>query len=176
MARTARKGARVSTPISTTGSRAARSARSIVAQAGFTIVELMVVITIIGLASAAVVLAMPDPRGRLDNDAARFAARVRAAHDLAIVEGRSISVWVTDVGYGFDLRAAEGWSPIAERPFRVARWQEGIRPSISSPDGRARVIFDSTGLSNVPMELELNRGDERAHVSIGNDGSVVVHG
>ncbi|MGJ3629873.1 hypothetical protein AB5I41_29205 [Sphingomonas sp. MMS24-JH45] len=48
----------------------------------------MVVIAIIGIASAAVVLAMPDPRGRLMDEAARFATRTRAAHDTAIVDGR----------------------------------------------------------------------------------------
>ncbi|MDB5704285.1 MAG: ral secretion pathway protein GspH, partial [Sphingomonas bacterium] len=40
---------------------------------GFTLVELMIVITIIGLASAAVVWALPDPRGRLRDEATHFA-------------------------------------------------------------------------------------------------------
>ena len=44
------------------------------AEGGFTLVELMVVLTVIGLASAAAVLAMPDPRGRLVDEGARFAA------------------------------------------------------------------------------------------------------
>ena len=43
--------------------------------AGFTLIELMIVVTIIGLASAVVVLALPDPRGRLRDEAAQFAAR-----------------------------------------------------------------------------------------------------
>ena len=77
--------------------------------AGFTLVELMIVIALVALASAAVVLALPDPRGRLRDDAERFAARVRAAHDLAVVEGRSVSVWVSDGGYGFDRREAGAW-------------------------------------------------------------------
>ena len=46
---------------------------------GFTLLELMVVLTIIGFISAAVVLAIPDPRGRVIEDADRFAARVAAA-------------------------------------------------------------------------------------------------
>lgn len=74
-------------PISVAGSKAR--------ERGFTLIELMIVIAIIGLASAVVVLALPDPRGRLTDEAARFAARTRAAHDLAVVGARPISVWVS---------------------------------------------------------------------------------
>lgn len=62
---------------------------------GFTLIELMIVVTIIGLASAVVVLALPDPRGRLRDEATQFALRTRAAHDLAIVTSRPVSVWVS---------------------------------------------------------------------------------
>ena len=84
------------------------------AEHGFTLIELMVVITIIGLASAAVVLAMPDPRGRLSDQADRFAARVRVAHDMAILDGRTTSVWIAPGGYGFDLRTRDGWQPMPQ--------------------------------------------------------------
>ena len=81
---------------------------------GFTLIELMIVIAIVGLASAVVVLALPDPRGRLTDEAARFAARTRAAHDLAVVGARPISVWVSEGGYGFDERQDGGWVAMAE--------------------------------------------------------------
>lgn len=147
------------------------------AENGFTLVELMIVIALIGLVSAAVVLALPDPRGRLRDDTERFAARVRAAHDLAIIEGRSVSVWVSDGGYGFDQRAGGAWAPVSEKPFLVTRWGDGVRPQISAPSGRDRVIFDSTGLGSTPMTIRLQRGqDATTTIKIGIDGAVAIDG
>ncbi len=71
------------------------------AEHGFTLIELMVVLTIIGFISAAVVIAIPDPRGRIVDDADRFAARVAAARDEAVVTARPMGVWVSASGYGF---------------------------------------------------------------------------
>ncbi|MGO1305718.1 MAG: type IV pilin protein, partial [Sphingomonas parapaucimobilis] len=39
---------------------------------GFTLVELMIVITVIGLASAVAVLSLPDRRGRVTDEALKF--------------------------------------------------------------------------------------------------------
>ncbi len=147
------------------------------AEQGFTLIELMIVVTIIALASASVVLAFPDPRGRLRDDAETFAARVRAAHDIAIIEGRSVSVWVSVDGYGFDCRADGAWQPISEKPLRVTRWRPDIHPTIAAAAGRDRVIFDSTGLANAPLDIALSRtGDIVRHVIVAADGSVTING
>ncbi|MBA4041868.1 MAG: type II secretion system protein GspH [Sphingobium sp.] len=143
---------------------------------GFTLVELMIVLTLIGLASAAVVLAWPDPRGALRGDAERFAARVRAAHDMAIIEGRSVSIWVSDGGYGFDKRAAGAWTPVSEKPMLVTRWGADVRPAIVTEAGRDRVIFDSAGLGSTPMTVRLQRGNDVISVQIGIDGAVKIDG
>ena len=98
---------------------------------GFTLVELMIVITIIGLASAIAVLAMPDPRGRLIDEGARFATRVRAAHDAAVIGGRPVSVWVDRSGYGFDERRGGQWMALADKPLRVSQWGEGTEALVA---------------------------------------------
>lgn len=145
------------------------------AQAGFTLIELMIVITVIALMSALVVLALPDPRGRLIDEAERFAARARTARDLAIVEGRSTSIWVSSGGYGFDRRDHGQWVPMSDRAMTVTRWGTGIAPLLD--EARARIIFDSTGLASAPLRVQLRRGSEAAAVvTIGADGRVTING
>jgi general secretion pathway protein H len=140
---------------------------------GFTLVELMVVITVIGLASAVAVLAMPDPRGTLMDEAARFATRTRAAHDAAIIDARPVSLWITPSGYGFDQWRAQRWTPMADKPFQVAQWGKGVA---ATGFVRERVTFDPTGLADRPITVSLRRDGVRVSVEIAADGAVRVVG
>jgi len=142
------------------------------AEHGFTLVELMVVVTVIGLASGIALWSLPDPRGRVVEEATLMAARARAAHDLAIVDSRPVSLWVTGGGYGFDQRIAGRWVPLADKPFRVASWAEGTVARLAQP--QVRVTFDPTGLADRPVEVVLDRDGRGASVVIGADGSVAV--
>jgi general secretion pathway protein H len=136
---------------------------------GFTLVELMVVLTIVGLMSAAVVLAIPDPRGGLVAEAETFAARVRAAGELAIMDNRAVALRLSGAGYSFERRDKGEWRPLAQRPFGEARWVEGT--GVAAADNR--VVFDATGLAE-PLEVTLQRGGEQVGVSIGEGGDVRV--
>lgn len=139
---------------------------------GFTLVELMVTVTVIGLAAGVAVWSLPDPRARVVEEATRLAARARAAHDLAIVEARPVSLWVTTGGYGFDRRVAGRWTPMADKPLTVERWAEGTVARLAEP--RLRVTFDPTGLADRPAEVQLDRDGRGAGVLIRADGSVRV--
>src|SRR3546814_7675349 len=90
--RAARAAPSTSIPTAPTAAKAARTTMRISATGrteGFTLVELLIVLTIVRLMSAAVVLAMPDPRGNLRAEAEPFAARAAAARNLAIADARS---------------------------------------------------------------------------------------
>jgi general secretion pathway protein H len=135
--------------------------------AGFTLVELMVVIVIIGLAATAVVLAVPDTGGSIQAEAERFAARAKAARDSAIVEARPYALQVDAVGYAVVRRSEGEWVPAARHA-----WVRGTEAETAGNDG-GRVRFDSTGLAE-PLSLTLRRGDRQVAVRIGQDGEIHV--
>jgi general secretion pathway protein H len=145
------------------------------AQQGFTLLELMVVLTIIGFISAAVVLAIPDPRGRVIEDADRFAARVAAARGEAVVTARPVGLWVSASGYGFQRREGRQWSPIEEKPFVTTNWRAGTRAQVGK-DGRLQIGFDGTGLPTDPIVVTLAREGERVSVTVDMAGKVMVGG
>ncbi|THD36966.1 MAG: type II secretion system protein GspH [Sphingomonas sp.] len=145
-------------------------------QNGFTLIELMIVLTIFALASVVVVMVIPDPRGGVRDDAERFASRIRAAHDAAIVEARPVSVWVTAGGYGFDERAGGRWQAMGDKALRVVQWGKGVQAVTTAANGRDRVIFDPTGMSDQPLLVELRRDGQSERVSIGVNGAVRVGG
>jgi general secretion pathway protein H len=129
------------------------------------------VLAIIGLMSAAVVLAMPDPRGSLTAEAERFAARARAAQERAVMDNRPIAVRVDSSGYGFEWREEGEWQRLDRRPFTDQAWTEGT--GVEMDGGAARIAFDSTGFAE-PLHLALSRGGERIEVEIdGGDVRVV---
>ena len=152
--------------------RAGSAGLSRAAEHGFTLVELMIVLAIVGMVSAVVVLSIPDPRGGLRQEAERFAARAQAAQERAIMDGRAMSVRVTDVGYGFDRRERSEWRPVASGPLADQRWTEGTDVAVGG-GGATRVVFDSTGAAE-PAQVVLRRGDDQVLVDIRYDGSIHV--
>jgi general secretion pathway protein H len=134
-------------------------------------VELLVVLTIIALASAAIVLAVPDPRGNLASEAERFAARARAAQERAIMDNRAIGLRVSPSGYAFEWRQSGQWQPIGQKPFLPQRWSDGVQANVSAAD--ARIVFDTTGLAD-PLHVALTRGREQVSVDIANGGTIRV--
>jgi general secretion pathway protein H len=134
---------------------------------GFTLVELMVVLVIIGLAATAVVLAMPELGGSVESEAERFAARAKAARDSAIVEARPVALRIDGAGYVVARRSGGEWREASRH-----EWADGTRADVRGTlAGGTR--FDSTGLAE-PLRLTLQRRGRAVAVDIGQDGAVHV--
>ena len=138
---------------------------------GFTLVELMVVLVIVGLTAAAVVLAMPDPRGALRGEALRLAARADAARERAMMDNRPVALVLKDRGYAFEWRVEGEWRPMGVRPFVAQDWSEGTSAALEG--GEMRIVFDSTGFAE-PARLQLVRGKEEARVEVSDGGRIRV--
>jgi general secretion pathway protein H len=142
------------------------------AEHGFTLVELMVVIAIIGLATGVVVLTMPDARGDLRGDAERFAARVRSAQDSAVIEAHDVALSVRADGYDFARYQRGRWVPMRDKPFAPQLWSTGAQ-AIVGEAGSARVVFDTTG-GAAPLDVILVRDAQRVRIRLEGDGTIDV--
>ena len=123
--------------------------------AGFTLVELVVAIVIIGIAAAAIVLTLPGNGDDVRRSAVRLAAHASAARDAAILSGR----------------------PLLFTPGPTG-WQAGTSPQVRLPAGQSLnaepagpVLFDPTGLAS-PSRLTVRQGDATASVTISAAGAI----
>jgi general secretion pathway protein H len=150
-------------PTSATGNRRER---------GFTLVETMVELAVIGLMAAVVVVNLPTPGENLSREGERFAARLLAARDHAIVANRETAAMIDARGYRFAERDGNDWRALGNPPLVPTPWHEGTNISLG-PDNRTRVSFDSVGMSD-PRKLVLSQGERSLVVTVEASGEVSV--
>ena len=143
--------------------------------AGFTLVELMVVLLIIGLMASVVVFAFPSGSSALEEDAQRFAARAAALRDNAILQSRPMAVQVTPSGYSFLERRKGSWSVLEDKPFVSTDWSDGVSAAIGE-SGPMMISFESTGLPSDQAELVLQGDGQSRSVLIAPMGDVKLAG
>ena len=152
------------TPTSPTGADRVR-------RAGFTLVEVMVVTALIGLAAGAVVMTLPDPRPPVGQQAEVFAARLVRAREEAILTGRPVAVTADARGYAFEVFSGGEWGPLEDGLFRRADWGKDVR--VALPRETARTAFDPTGMAE-PLTVALSRGEGTVSVTVDGSGEVRV--
>jgi len=137
---------------------------------GFTLVEMMVVLTILALASTLVLLNGPGLGPSLSREADEFAGRLSAARDMALIANRAVSVTLTPDGYDVKVRSRAGWVPPGgERAF--TGWADGTSASRGEAPLPATLTFDSIGLAE-PMRIWLYRNGSSEVIAIDGAGNV----
>lgn len=145
---------------------------SSLARNGFSLVEMMVVLLVMGLLATAAVLTMPGDERKLRSEAERFAARTLAARDEAIVGARPVSLVVSERGYYFEKRVEGQWQGLPGRGFDLTGWDDGTKVDAA----RQRIVFDSLGLASSDAQVRLTRSDATLAISVRRDGKVTVDG
>ncbi len=123
---------------------------------GFTLIEIMVVITIAAIMFGAVVLAFPDSgNDRLKEQGRRFTALISLAQDEAILQSQDLAVTMNDSGYSFYRRFGEVWEVYSDKPFIARVLDGGIQAEVtleglsvsllSSQKAKPQVIIYSNG-------------------------------
>ncbi len=135
---------------------------------GFTLIELMVVIAILGLASAAVIFVLPDPRGGLIAEAERFAARAVHVRDEAVLSARATRVDVSGSGYRFAKRERGEWAPYTAKPLMAQEWREGTSAAA------AAIEFDSNGFAIESQTVRMSRDGVNVAIDFSVGGGINV--
>ncbi|WP_267268339.1 type II secretion system minor pseudopilin GspH [Pseudomonas protegens] len=144
-------------------------------QQGFTLIELMVVLVIIGIASAAVGLSIsPDPLQTLRKDAEGLAQLLQVAQAEARADGRPITWRATAKGYSFSRREDEG-SGIDDfrhdRQLRPRQWQSPALQVHIEP--RQRLVLNAEWI-NPPLQVVLSDGQNSLRVERSASGQLRV--
>jgi general secretion pathway protein H len=142
--------------------------------AGFTLVELMVVLVILGLAGVAVVLTAPGEGRTLAREADALAARMVRAQEEAILTTRAVQVTVDAAGYAFARQDFGDWQPLDDGPFKPVAWRDGTSLA-GDPEKQVSFRFDPTGGTR-GGEVRLHRDGQAVRVAVDASGEVVVDG
>lgn len=142
---------------------------------GFTLVELMVTMLVMALLASVVMMTAGPSGASAKETATRFASRIAAARDDAVLTSRPVSVWVSPSGYGFDRLQGGHWEAMTAKPFAADDWSKGVEMAVDGAQApRSRVRFDSLGMPDQPLAIQLSADGRRAKVQIAANGDVAV--
>lgn len=109
--------------------------------AGFTLLELMVVIFIIGLMASVVVISLPDPRPSLSDEAERTSRIMQMASREAIASGEPVGWRAGQAGHEFRRYRFGKWEPFDTGPLAQ-------RQHLAFGEGVTVVVPRASGANN----------------------------
>lgn len=137
-------------------------------QAGFSLIEMLVALTVMALVTGLVIVTGPAAGGSLAAETDRFIVSLATARDLALIESRVVTVEVSEEGYATRVRSRLIASTTAAPR---ESWNKGT--TVAAADGRlpALLTFDPVGLTE-PMTFTLYRDGAMQRVAIDPSGEI----
>ncbi|MEL6414478.1 MAG: GspH/FimT family pseudopilin [Pseudomonadota bacterium] len=144
---------------------------------GMTIVEVLMVVFIIGLAAGIVTLTIPQRPTEEQAGAQAFARVLREAQDQAILSGQPIGLKLSENGYALLQWRRERWVPHGRavalpRQLEVVE-QEELIVDQQLPANWPDLVFDPTGIVEM-AEFQLRGRGIRIDVTINETGEVIL--
>jgi general secretion pathway protein H len=156
-------------------------------RSGFTLIEILVVVVILGVVIGAVTLALGAVGG--ERQLARQAEQVRAlfayACEQAELTGRDLGISVDAQGYRFSVANRDEWIADKASELRARKWLVGTQTKLSrdgqhiavageAPQKPQLVCFSSGELTPFRLELALGDVKQRFRIDGQPDGEVVL--
>ncbi len=143
-------------------------------EAGFSLIETLVVIAIMATAATLIFLTSPSGTPSLEKEADRLAAQLMAKRDFALIQNRPVLIDITADGYETRVRTRTGWAePNGKRDY--IDWEDGT--SIQLPGDRlpGALMFDTIGLTE-PTSITLYRDGRTETIDLDGSGNVSRRG
>ncbi|MCG7347830.1 prepilin-type N-terminal cleavage/methylation domain-containing protein [Sphingomonas sp. ACRSK] len=143
-------------------------------EAGMTLVEMLVVLAILGVAAGAVTLGIgaATRAPTVETEARRLATQLQAAADDAMLGDRAIAFTAGEHGYGFaTLNAKGGWTPRAGAGMAFHPLPGGMVMALSA---RPPVLLGVDGTGQ-PLTAEISAGGDRWIVTYDGMTAEAVH-
>ena len=149
---------------------------------GFTLVELLVAVAVMGLLSATVMLTLPSGGDRARVEAQRFLARVTTAAQDSILTGKPRGLAIDSQGYKFFWYREGQWQPADSRAeLAAAEWDDDVivtsHPSSNVGEEAVpappSVVFSPTGLVT-PFSVDISGSGRRYTVTGSSTGGLAM--
>ncbi|MDZ7627778.1 MAG: prepilin-type N-terminal cleavage/methylation domain-containing protein [Parvularculaceae bacterium] len=102
---------------------------------GLTLVELLVVLVIMGLASSLVLLNAPPSRSVVERDALKFASSVKIVLDEMLFTGAAFRLVIDTTGYSYEQYVSGEWvADGVERAFQRVEFDRGVTAAVEIND------------------------------------------
>ena len=139
--------------------------------AGFSLIELLVVLVLLALASTAVVLNLPAP-DPLREPAQRLAARLQHAQSLAVTGNRPLRLQLDNQGYVFQQREQGQWLPIEQPALAAQAWPATTTLSFNGqPADVLTLAIDASGGGHSGT-LDLHNGPHHWQLQLHDNGRI----
>ncbi len=143
-------------------------------EAGFTLVEILSVLVVIGLMSSVVVLSMEPPKPALEKQAERLTSELNALAQDGLISGSVNAAGFSKDGYALYTFKNSEWTERVK-----GEWQDSYRLTLTRASAKLDmpktvepiIMFQPTGLST-PFELTLSDRDMTYALKTEGDGRV----